>query len=73
MQEDIHESVCVCLYTYLSVYMCSVISLHMDAYWIILILILISNVPICKFKYESMFDHYANHHLYNQLCRLPSA
>ena len=35
--------------------------------WIILILIstLIStpNVPICKFKYQFMFDHYADHHM----------
>ena len=37
----------------------------MCAYWIILILTLIStpNVPICKFKYQSMFDYYADHHL----------
>ena len=34
-------------------YLCS-ISLFMDTYWIILILTLISNVPICKFKYKSM-------------------
>ena len=34
--------------------------------WIILILTLIStpNVPICKFQYQSMSDHYANHHLF---------
>ena len=33
---------------------CSIISLLMYIYWIILILTLISNVPICKFKYQSM-------------------
>ena len=38
-------------------------ALHMHTYWIILILTLIStlNIPICKFKYQSMSDHYANH------------
>ena len=40
----------------------SVISLHMHTYWIILISTLISNVPTCKFKYQSMSDHYANHY-----------
>ena len=50
----------------------------MHTYWIILSLTLIStliptlNVPIYKFKYQGMFDHYV-HHLYDQLCRLPSA
>ena len=36
----------------------------MCTYWIILIPTLIStlNVPICKFKYQSMYDHYANHY-----------
>ena len=58
---------------------CSVISLCMHTYWIILIPTLVStlNVPICKFKYQSMickslsdhytnyhpFDHYADHHM----------
>ena len=37
----------------------------MCTYWIILILTLIPTptVPIYKFEYESMFDHYANHHI----------
>ena len=54
---------------------CSIISLCMHTYWIVLILTLIStlNVPICKIKYQNMFDHFANHHLYDQLCGLPSA
>ena len=39
----------------------------MCMYWIILILTLIStlNVPICKFKYQSMCDHYAYHYLFD--------
>ena len=41
----------------------------MCTYWIILILIstLISapDVPICKFKYQIMFDHCADHHLFD--------
>ena len=37
----------------------------MHTYWIILILTLIltPNVPICKFRYQIMFHHYADHHL----------
>ena len=37
----------------------------MHMYWIISIWTLIStpNVPICKFQYQSMSDHYGNHHL----------
>ena len=37
----------------------------MHTYWIILILTLIStpNIPICKLKYQSMFDYYADHHM----------
>ena len=31
--------------------------------WIILILISTPNVPICKFKYQIMFDHCADYHL----------
>ena len=48
---------------------CSVISLRMRTYWIILILTLIStliptlNVPIYKFKYQRISYHYANHYL----------
>ena len=48
---------------------CSVISLCMHTYWIILILTLIStliptlNVPIYKFKYQSISYHYANYYL----------
>ena len=53
---------------------CSVISLCMHTYWIILILTLIStlNVPICKFKYQNMIImqinnicmiNYADYHL----------
>ena len=39
----------------------------MHAYWIILISSLMStpNVPTCKFKYQGMSDHYANHHLFD--------
>ena len=39
----------------------------MHAYWIILILTLIStpNVPICKFNYQGMSDHYANHNQFD--------
>ena len=39
----------------------------MHTYWIILISTLIStpNVPICKFKCQSMSDHYANHYLFD--------
>ena len=51
---------------------CSIISLHMCTYWIILILTLIStlNVPICKFKYQSISDHYTYHYVWS-LCRSP--
>ena len=37
----------------------------MRTYLIILISTLIStqNVPICKFKYQSMFDYYADHQM----------
>ena len=37
----------------------------MHTYWIISIPTLIStlNVHICKFKYQSMSDHYTNHYL----------
>ena len=35
----------------------------MHTYWKILISTL--NVPICKFKYQSMSDHYANHYLFD--------
>ena len=37
----------------------------MRTYWIILISTLIPtpNVPTYKFKYQSMFDHYADHHM----------
>ena len=41
----------------------------MHTYWIILILILTlistQNVPICKFKFQIMFDHYIDHHLFD--------
>ena len=39
----------------------------MCTYWIILIPTLIStpNVPICKSKYQIMFDRYADHHLFD--------
>ena len=39
----------------------------MCTYWIILISTLIStlNVPLCKFKYQIMFDHYADHDLFD--------
>ena len=45
---------------------CSIIGLHMNTYWIILILTLIStlNIPICKFKYQR-YDHYTNQHLFD--------
>ena len=48
---------------------CSVISLCMHRYWIILFLTLILtliatlNVPIYQFKYKSISYHYANHYL----------
>ena len=48
----------------------------MHTYWIILILTLIStlipipDVPIYKFKYQGMFDHYVNHHLYDHCANL---
>ena len=45
--------------------LCTIISLCMCTYWIILISTLISNVPICKFKYQSMSDHYAAHYLFD--------
>ena len=54
---------------YTTEFMFSVISLCMHTYWIILILTLIStliptvNVPIYKFKYQSISYHYANHYL----------
>ena len=35
----------------------------MYTYWITLIST--PNVPICKFQYQSMSDHYANHHLFD--------
>ena len=39
----------------------------MRTYWIILIPTFIStlNVHICKFKYQGMSDHYANHYLFD--------
>ena len=37
----------------------------MSTYWIILISTLISNVPIYKSKYQSMFDHYADYYLFD--------
>ena len=32
------------------------------------------NIKVCVIIMQiTMFDHYANHHLFDQLCRLPSA
>ena len=43
----------------------------MHTYWIILIST--PNVPICKFKYQIMFDHYADHYLFDHYANMGTA